>query len=462
MLSISRPKTSKKMNDEQGFAILTSTILLSIASIMFTVNMASSQLVDNQIIGNYYRNNEAFANAESGINFVFAQLDDTVIATTMLVDLPFQYTSTTHHYSINVEEVHANKIKITSVGTSMDGTAKREVKVDVDFFLHYPIPAAALSTNGKLNLDDSALVNDGCEGLARDSCGGSGNVAEQMLVSNPDNEGDDSDELCAGGQVGSNIVADGVLKGESKPKTIDKITAPDGSERYDWGKVSMLPESKVGGLSSDENMVANSLFEATFGIEMNQANLDYLWDNVASIDMTLGGDCSEMLKNVRNEDEIIFIKGDCEISQYYAEQSKTSENKVFTIGSTNLPKLVFIEGGTFVTAPNTRTAVVGMLYFLPGKHDRVDEEGSILYGEDGIAIQVEDSSIDMGGINVNGALLSEYKCSHDGYDKTDNNETKQHFSVRFDKQILSELYSQIGIGATGSYYRFSKGTWRDF
>jgi hypothetical protein len=462
MLPVSPPKTSNKMNDEQGFVILTSSILLSIASIMFTTNMASSQMVDNQIIGNYYRNNEAFSNAESGINFVFAQLDDTVMAAAMLADLPFQYVSTTHHYNIRVEEIYANKVKIVSVGTSIDGTARREINVEVDYFLNYPIPLAALSANGKLNLDDSALVNDGCEGLAMDSCIGSGNVAEQMLVSNPDIEDDVYDELCAGGQVGINIVADGVLKGESELKKIDKITAEDGSDRYDWEKVTILPGSKMGGLSSDENMLASSLFEATFGIEMNQANLDNLWDNTASIDMAFGGECAEMLNNVRSEDEIIFIRGDCEISQYYATQSKTSENKVFTIGSTKFPKLIFIQGGTFITAPNTGIAVVGMLYFLPGKHDRVNEQGNILYGEDGIAIQVEDSSIDMGGINVNGALLSEYKCSHDGYDKTDKNGTKQHFSVRFDKQVLSELYSQMGMGAIGSYYRFSSGTWRDF
>ncbi|MCP4324698.1 MAG: hypothetical protein GY787_23175, partial [Alteromonadales bacterium] len=73
-----------KNRKQQGFAIFTSAVLLSIAGIMFTASLASSQLVDNQIIGNYYRNNEAFANAESGINFVLSMLDNKIQAGVLL------------------------------------------------------------------------------------------------------------------------------------------------------------------------------------------------------------------------------------------------------------------------------------------------------------------------------------------------------------------------------------------
>lgn len=458
----------KKMKREQGFAVLIPAILLSVAGIVFTTNMASLQLTDNQVIGNYYRNNEAFANAESGINYVLSQMDDTDFAEALIQSLPDDASvprtiaDATHHYVVNVYKIDDSKIAISSSGTSMDGTAKREISLQIDFYLNYPIPAAALSTNGKLNLDDTALVNNGCEGLGADECLGKGNIADKLLVSNPNIEDEDSDELCAGGAVGENVIADGVLKGEGEQKLIAQTTDEEGNVSYDWGDISIPEGSEVGGISTDPEMEANSLFEATFGIEKNQENLDRLWDNAAKIDMTNGGDCSDMLQDVSDEDEIVYIKGDCDISQYYAEQSKTSQNKVFTIGSVKHPKLVFIEGGTFITAPNTGTAIVGMMYFLPGKHDDIDENGNYVLDDDGNRVQVEDSSVDMGGINVNGALLSEYKCSHDGYDQTDNTGTKQHFSARFDKLVLGDLYSQMGMGTTGSGYRLTVGTWRDF
>ncbi|PKF61784.1 hypothetical protein CW745_10745 [Psychromonas sp. psych-6C06] len=454
----------KSVANQQGFAVLTSAVLLSMAGIAFTANMASSQLVDNQIIGNYYRNNEAFANAESGMNFVLSQLDDSTIAKQMLANLPYEYENSSNHFTIKVTQVNQSKILITSDATSMDGSAKRQINLEVDFFVSFPIPAAAVSSNGKLNLDDSALVNDGCEGLAASDCLGGGNIAEHMLVSNPAIE-EDADDLCSGGQLGENVIADNVLKGEGDEKIIQPNEDGTG---YDWGELSIPEGSEIGGLTPDSDLDPNSLFEATFGMEMSQDNLDDLWDNAAKIDMRYGGDCSDMLQDVSDQDEIVYIKGDCNISQFYAEQSKTSENKVFSIGSTEYPKLVFIEGGTFITAPNTGTSVVGMLYFLPAIRELVDDDGNYidedgnLLAEDEEPIKVTDASVDMGGIDVNGALLSEYKCSHDGYDKTDNKGTKQHFSARFDKLVLEALYSDLGMGVSGTGYRLAAGTWRDF
>lgn len=456
----------KRSTSEQGFAVLASTVLLSTAAIVFTLNMASSQLVDNQIMANYYRNNEAFANAQSGINFVLAQLNDPTLAQIMVTDLPFEYTSPAHHYRVMIREIHARKFAISAYGTSIDGTAKREINFEIDFYLNYPIPNAAVSSNGKINLDDSALVNDGCEGLTKEGCRAAGNIANNMLVTNPYIEVDD--DLCSGGSIGTNIIADGVLQGHSESKVIELITDEGGETSFAWGAMSIAEDSAVGGLASDSQKQAGSLFEATFGIKMSQSNLDDFWDSAVKIDMNSGGYCSELLHEVTDENEIIFIKGDCDISQYYAEQSKTSENKVFTIGTVEHPKLVFIEGGTFFTAPNTGIAVVGMLYFLPGKHDFIDQDknplaldGQLL-SEGQEIIQVEDVSIDMGGINVTGALLSEYKCSHDGSDKRAKMATKQHFSARFDKLVLEKLYSLIGMQATGSGYRLVTGTWRDF
>ncbi|WP_413700123.1 hypothetical protein ACLKMH_23110 [Psychromonas sp. KJ10-10] len=446
----------------QGFAVLTSVILLSLASIVFTAHMASLQLIDNQIMANYYRNSEAFANAESGINFVLAQLDDSLIAQSMLINLPFYYVDISHHYSVTVEEIKVGKLKITSIGTSMDDSATREISVKADFYLNYPTPEAALSANGKLNLDATAIVNDGCEGLGSDACISAGSIAEKMLVSNPNLESESSDNPCQSGEEGSQF-SDAVLKGESPVQLINKITTEEGIEQFDWGKILISDGSEIGGVSTDTEIQADSLFEVTLGFELNQVNLDNLWNHVASFDMTSGGDCSDMLQTISEDDVIIYIKGDCHINQYYAVQSNTSDNQLFTIGSTEHPKLILMEGGTFVTSADIETSVIGMLYLLPSTHDSVDQQGNVQYGDNGLAIQIADAtSIDMAGINVDGALLSEYDCSYDDAQQNENNQNQTTFSARFNKRVLNQLYSQMGIASTGSGYRLSPGTWKDF
>ncbi|GLS90939.1 hypothetical protein GCM10007916_20060 [Psychromonas marina] len=457
-----------QVKQEKGFAVLISTVLLAMAAILFTANMAYSQLVNNQIVGNYYRNNEAFANAESGVNFVLSQLDDPQRAQLLLNTLPVTYNNSASHYRVQVDKLTTNRLIITSDATSVDGSAIRQINLEVEFYLNFPIPNAALSVNGKLNLDESALVNDGCEGLEQSDCLASGNVAEAMLVSNPNIEIPVDDDDCSGERSGENVIADNVLKGTSLVSVIAKTTTADDVERYNW-EMGELPEtSYISELPVDPDFKAGSLFEATFAIPMNADNLDKIWDNAAQIDTSYGGNCSDQFQVIDEEKEIIYIKGDCDISQYYTQQSKTSENKVFTIGSAKHPKLVFIEGGTFKTQPNTGARVVGMLYFLPGSHAHVDGHGKPIdlngnrlskYAE---AIQVPDINIDMGGINVNGALLSEYKCSHDGHDRSNSNNTKQHFSARFDKLVLDKLYDNLGVKPTSSGYRIAAGTWRDF
>ena len=114
------------------------------------------------------------------------------------------------------------------------------------------------------------------------------------------------------------------------------------------------------------------------------------------------------------------------------------------------------------------------MYFLPGTfpvllldaegNALVDELGTALYQTDnsGNVIYKDLQSVDMGGIRVNGAMLTEYGCSHDGYDKTDNNGTKQHFSARYDTTVLNQLYSNFGAPTIGSGYSFVEGSWRDF
>ena len=452
----------------RGFAVLTCALLLSLASIIFTTSMALSQLLNNQIVGNYYRANEAFINAESGVNFVLSQLDETSTAQQMLAELPMQYIDTGDRYSVLITKLHNNKLMITSVGQALDGHAKREINLQIDFYLNYPIPNTPVSINGKLNLGKGSLINDGCEGLAVSDCLTPGNIANNILVSNPGIEESIIGDLCSAAKVDENNIASGVLQGHSQQKTISKIIDTDKGIDYDWGKVLIPEGSKVAGIAVDSNLEAGSLFEATFGIEMIQSNLDELWHHAAQIDMTAGGDCSQMLSQVSDDNELIYIKGDCDISDYYALQSKSSTKKAFTIGSIDNPKLILMQGGTFKSSANIDTNVVGLLYFLPSKRDLVDNNGNLINFDGNPllateeAIRVEDASIDMGGVNVNGALLSEYKCSHDGSGKTDDNYASRPLLARFDKHILNALYAKVGIAATSSGYRISPGTWRDF
>ena len=442
----------KKIAKQQGFAVLTSTILLTLAGMAFTANMVSSQLVDNQIVGNYYRNKEAFSNAESGVNFALSQLNDAQVLQALLLDLPKTYENNSKHYQVVVQRVTDRKLSITSDAFSTDGTANRQINLEVDIYINFPIPSAALSVNGKLNLDESAAINDGCEGLGIDACFAAGNISQYMLISNP-NISDKSGDLCTDDSLDKNNKTTHQPIGETSEKIISK-TDDDGIERDDWGNVSIPEGSEINGITLEPMLKANSLFEVTFGLQMNQVSLEHLWLDAVQIDMSYAGDCSSKLLNLDDTQEIIYIKGDCNINQYDAQYSSAWENKKFTIGSSEHPKLVIIEGGEFIVPNNVDTSVVGMLYFLPDTQALQDEVEKI--------IDLNAASVDMSGVSVNGALLSEYQCSHNGIDNVDNNNNANFLSARFDKLVLDKLYSDLGIKAISSGYRLSAGTWRDF
>ena len=169
----------------KGFAVLVSAMLLSIAGIAFTTNLASTQLIDNQVVANYYRNNEAFINAESGINMILSKIDD---SSAILVDLPFTYQPIGGNYRVQVERLTKNRVEVSALGLSSDGSAEREIHLQIYHQTTYNIPLAAVSTNGKVHLRDTAIINDGCEGVSVANCNSPGNIAKYQLVSNPTRE----------------------------------------------------------------------------------------------------------------------------------------------------------------------------------------------------------------------------------------------------------------------------------
>lgn len=461
------------MRAQTGFAVMASAVILSLASIVYTANLARSQLVDNQVLANHYRNKEAFVNADSGVNLILSKLNNFDIANELLTSLPFTYPSemtSTTPYQVTVEKIATNRLQITSTGQSLDGSASREISLQVYYSVSYDIPVSPVSSDGKLNIDSTGTINDGCEGIGADACRSPGNIAETMVVSQPGAEQEATD-LCTGsytndaGEVVDNI-------GENSIHEDAIYSSLDEADRYqeivdnDWGEA----HSGAGTVFEDGTPIsdmnnADSLFESMFGVtlESGKEQLSSSGD-VARIDMTAPNavSCSEQLKDIDDEIVVIYIKGDCNIDQNDASHSSTSENKRFTIGTPDNPKMIFIEGGTFVTQPNTGASVIGMLYFIPSMVGVVDEEGNPVLDENGEQLTEELASVDMGGMRVNGALLSEYKCSHDGYDKTDTKGTKQHFSARYDKTVLNELYSQFGMTAIDNSYQLVEGTWRDF
>jgi len=488
------------IKSNKGFAVLTTALLLSIASIAFSVKMASTQLLDNQIIANNYRNQQAFANAESGVNLILSKLDNLDIARKFLVDLythPYEYSSKDNHYTVKVSKEFNGRLLIESQGKSTDGTAKKNIQVKVDYAIDFNVPDAPLSLNGALNLNASASLNDGCEGVSAENCLSSANIANKIFESNPaamrydpsmpitdkDSQGY-LDAICMGAAVNSNkslqVNADGVpinLEGVAinvtpenggnyksniiSPNALLNVSNSDenNDNAGDWGEKSDTDNNAFFdslGLTATTS-APRSLFEKTFGVEHTQTTMSLIEASASSseaattffIDMNDGvsNSCSSRLEGVTDQHTLIYIKGNCNISQTDATGTLYSENKRFTIGSVDAPKVVLIEGGTFITAPNTGASVVGMAYFLP-ELDANDEP--------------IENSVSMGGLRVNGALLSEYNCSSNGYDKTNKKGTKEHFSVRFDRTVLNDLYNKIGMGAHDSHYRIVAGTWRDF
>ncbi|MGB5446342.1 MAG: hypothetical protein WBM99_12655 [Psychromonas sp.] len=465
----------------KGFAVLTCAVLLSMASIAFTAHMAAIQLIDNKIVGNYYRNNEAFVNAESGINLVLSKIDDPAIGPAILTSFasadspPYRYSSQEHHYSVQITRINRNTLQISSLGRSMDDTAQRTISLQIYHETRFNLPNSPLATNGKVDLDAMATVNNGCEGLSAADCRSPGNIADYHLVSNPNIEMENVNDLCNGAlpgddalnsseavsgvdNSGMNVIADNVFY-----ETLSADNSVKIGDYTEQGELISWPNNIPEGASFyGETVVADlqpdSLFESTFGVTKEDGiSALKASQDVAKIDMddtSLNSSCSERLQAVQQftpEVDTIYITGHCDIDPDYAAFSATPENQRFTIGTVEEPKLVFIESGTFISKPETGVSVIGMLYFLPGT--RVDNSGAV----------IEDSSVDMGGIRINGALLSGYSCSHDGDGTTDNEDTRQYFSARYDKTVLSKLYENIGHQPpidTG--YSIVQGSWRDF
>ena len=422
----------------KGFVILTTVVLLSFACIIFTIGMAKNQLLDNEIEANYYRTNEAFVNAESGINDALSKINQ---STTFLDFLPFSYSSQDNMYLVNIERVTKNKISIHSSGTSRDASAQKEIQVQVFDELSFDIPKSPFSSNGKVNLNAAATINDGCEGLSEANCISPGNIAAYSIISAPSNETAQTTSCTGSSVLGKDQIDSTVLYSNSQRK----LTI--GSEDA-WPNT--IPENSVFyDLPINHNLQPQTLFQSTFGISRNEGiNALQNAADVLFIDMTESGsiNCGEQLLQAGDEVTTIYIKGDCYIVANF-------DNSPLTIGSVEHPKLVFIEGGSFVTEQSKGISVIGMLYFLPPTQQTINSDSELVTSSENV--------IDLSGIHVNGAMLSDYACS-DNHSDQESSSTSAHLFIRYDKSVLNQLYKLRGSIAVASGYSLVAGSWKDF
>ena len=467
-------RNTHRNHGQKGFAVLITTVILSIASITYTANMAYLQLMDNKVLGNYYRNNQAFLNAESGIDLILNKLSSVAVANDMVSNLPFVYPSQISigmPYQVTVTELGINQLSISSVGYSLDGTALRNILMAVDYQIDFATPPAALLSDGKINVASSDLINDGCEGVSATDCRSPGNIADQIIISHTDSlnsrliEGniDPDSEWCIGDIAAGhkNNIDLAAIQGE----LVDEAGGTRFKEinNSEWGGGSSLTGDLFGEINEIDALEnGHSLFESTFGAAWQSVKQHFATsESVAHIDMTGFNvmSCSEQLQSIDIDTAIIYIQGNCDIAPHSLNENNVLNNQ-FTIGSTADPKMVFMEGGTFTSTANIDTSIIGMLYLMPETEEMLDSNGNPIY-IDGIKQIKQALSVDLSGINVNGSLLSDYDCSASKQHNVASN-NQNAFSIRYGKQTLNKLYQNLGMIPSAIHYQYVAGSWRDF
>ena len=420
----------------KGFVILTTVVLLSFACIIFTMRMAKNQLLDDEIEANYYRTNEAFVNAESGINDALSKINQ---STSLLNSLPLTYSSQDNMYSVDIKRLTQYKINLVASGTSHDGSAQKKIQVQVFDERSFDIPKSPFSSNGKVNFNGAATINDGCEGLPEAQCTLPENIAAYSIITSPVNEIVQTTS-CTGSALGKDQIESRVLYSNS----IRTLSIKSESE---WPNT--IPENSVFyGLPITHDFQPQTLFQSTFGVSRNKG-LNALQNatDVLFVDLTEKGaiDCGEQLLAAGDDATTIYIKGDCYITG--------NNDSSLTIGSVEHPKLVFIEGGSFITDQSQGISVIGMLYLLPATQQTINTDGELVTDVENV--------IDLSGLRVNGAMLSDYACS-DNLTDQGNSSTSAHLFVRYDKAVLNQLYKLRGSVAVASDYSLVSGSWKDF
>ena len=426
---------NKKQSNHAGFAVLTIVLLLSLASLIYTLNMAQVQLLDNQLLANDYRNKEALLHAESGVSLMLNQLNHANAASQLLNQLPFVYPdvlSSNVPFQVQLSQQVDQPLQITSTGYSQDLHAMKQIVLTLQAVTRYGIPESGVTSNAALTLNDKAKIQRDCESQGCTDAELAAPLIDARLFNSP---------LC--------------LDSASLNLPSEQINLQQQLNPHSWGTATSFAGTFLdnAGTLIDMN-TAQSLFEKTFGTYRSDALYTLsMADGVITInteDTALKGDmntlCRQALQQTDDNHQVLYIQGDCDL---------TSNTTPYILGSSEYPKIIFIEGGRFISQAGVR--INGLLYYLPGKQPVLNAEGEKVY-LNGVLQTMEEQTVNLTGVQVNGALLSEYACSYN----TQEAEQAPFLWVNYNQDVLNTLYQQLTVLPLSVQYKQAQGSWRDF
>jgi len=426
---------NKKQSNHAGFAVLTIVLLLSVASLIFTLNMAQVQLLDNQLLANDYRNKEALLHAESGVNLMLNQLNHANVVSQLLNDLPFVYPvvlSANDPFQVQLSQQVDQPLQITSTGYSQDHHAMKQIVLTLQALAHYGIPESSVTSNAALTLNDKAQIQRDCEKLGCTDAELAAPLIDARLFNSP---------LC--------------LDSASLNLSSEQRNLQQQLQYHPWGAATSFAGTFLdnAGTLIDMN-TAQSLFEKTFGAYQSEALYTLsMAEGVTTINTTetaLSDDvnslCRQTLQQTDDNHQVLYIQGDCDL---------TNNTTPYVLGSSEYPKMIFIEGGRFISQVGVK--INGLLYYLPGKQPVLNAAGEKVY-LNGVLQTMEEQTVNLTGVQVNGALLSEYACSYNA----EETEQAPFLWVNYNPDVLNTLYQQLNVLPLSVQYKQAQGSWRDF
>jgi len=432
------PMGSKKQSHHAGFAVLTLVLLLSLASLIYTVNMTQTQLIDNQILSNDYRTQAARLHAESGVSLVESQLKQGSDTKQLLHHLPFVYPTVitdSELFQVQLSQSTDQLLHLTSTGYSEDRQAIQRITLTLQRQADYGIPASGLASNAALALNVGATIQrddntqvDNDLGLALPLI----HAASLTTAACPDRS-----PLGLSATSNLPVAQSGLSFAWLKNRP--------------WGAATSFAGTFLDSATPiPDKQHPHSLFEKTFGVSMREAlPVLNIGEGVTMIkaatyhDQTMS--CAQQLQSLDDRQQVLYIQGDCDLTRYSAP---------YVIGSVTYPKLIFMEGGRFVNHAGVK--ITGLLYYLP-KQSLSNGYSASLASDAMKTLISTPQAINLTGLSVNGALLTEYACSF-------NEQVNEDASlwVNYNPEVLTTLYQQIGVSPINVEYQQVLGSWRDF
>ena len=135
-----------------GFAIFSVLVLLSMACLIFSLKVASIVRLDEQRLADDFRRLEAFTHAGSGISFIMSQLSsvdgaqriraylDKKCHLSKLKNCESYFKNSVPPFTLKLSLQSKGAIKITSMGTSFDGQAHKNISINIKTLACVPRP----------------------------------------------------------------------------------------------------------------------------------------------------------------------------------------------------------------------------------------------------------------------------------------------------------------------------------